>query len=301
MRALSAWVYLDSQQSGDNSFLLDARLSRSRNDNPELFWSSLEAGTSLTRVVVDGFPLRTIALALVPKDRWVHLYMEAESAFTADVHLFTRAANTAGLHVAMRARLASLAVWGRAVPLQVSRPLHCRPEGMRWVRSVVDDCSGCVPGGNSALKCEMRVCIPAHTGYLNFLSGCLALNPEPFLQELSDMALTSTYQLRFHTAALLAYYDLEQCMDDDAYSSYTVVDNLHAQEEQGPSVEEGAGSRTVRAHGEEWRNAWALPPPPNGPLWVRDDPGANTGVDREVSVVGERALPVLELSLPWWF
>jgi hypothetical protein len=58
-------VYLDSIQSGDNGFLFDARLSRSSYDNPELFWSTLEAGTSLTRVVIDGFPLNNIALALV--------------------------------------------------------------------------------------------------------------------------------------------------------------------------------------------------------------------------------------------
>jgi hypothetical protein len=116
-------VYLDSIQSGDNGFLFDARLSRSSYDNPELFWSTLEAGTSLTRVVIDGFPLNNIALALVPKDRWVHAYMEAEAAFTADVHLFTRAANTEDRRVAMKARLASLAVWGRAVPLQVSAGL----------------------------------------------------------------------------------------------------------------------------------------------------------------------------------
>jgi len=96
------------------------------------------------------------------------------------------------------------------------------------------------------------------------------------------MALTSTYQLSYHTAALLAYYDLEQCMDDDAYSSYTVVDNLHAEEEQDEE-----GGRTSRAHGKERRNAWALPPPPDGPLWVRDDPGANTGADRDVSAIGE--------------
>jgi hypothetical protein len=76
----------------------------------------------------------------------VHLYLEARAAFTADVHLFTRAAATSlsrvvnkpfvhvlsdeairdlkaldlDLHVvfqAMRGRLASLAAWGRAVPL----------------------------------------------------------------------------------------------------------------------------------------------------------------------------------------
>jgi hypothetical protein len=44
--------------------------------------------------------------------------------------------------------------------------------------------------------------------------------------------------------------------------------------------------RSTQAHGAR-RNAFALPPPPDGPTWVRDDPGANTGPNRDVAVVGE--------------
>ena len=46
-------------------------MSRNLFDNPELFWSQFEAGTSLATVVVDGFPLRRVALSAVPKGQWV--------------------------------------------------------------------------------------------------------------------------------------------------------------------------------------------------------------------------------------
>ncbi|MGB5981911.1 MAG: LamG-like jellyroll fold domain-containing protein [Nonlabens sp.] len=84
-KALTMWVNLPaSSNSGPWKYLLDAR-----NGQSEGYFANLGIGSGISQMYVNGVSASK-SWSNIPKDQWVHLYIEFASTHSDDINLFSR-------------------------------------------------------------------------------------------------------------------------------------------------------------------------------------------------------------------
>jgi len=107
VRAFSVWVNIPSTQQGPFRYLVDAR------DGLGSGWANSDDGISgaWSKLYINGIS-QTVAWNSIPKNQWVHVYLEANSNFTDDITFFGRFGMTSqGIYESLIVRVDELAIW----------------------------------------------------------------------------------------------------------------------------------------------------------------------------------------------
>lgn len=106
VRSLAFWVYIDSSQpTAGWNYLLDAR-----NGLGNGWFANAGIGTDWGTMYVNGTS-QTVSWGNIPKNQWVHLYLQANSNFSDDINFMSRVTNNEWL----KGKLDDLRIYNRAL------------------------------------------------------------------------------------------------------------------------------------------------------------------------------------------
>jgi len=91
VKSISMWTFINSTQNAGWRYLLDAR-----DGSANGYFANFGIGSDWTKMYVNGIS-KTVSWDNIPKDQWVHLYLEANNTFNDNINLMSRVSNNENL------------------------------------------------------------------------------------------------------------------------------------------------------------------------------------------------------------